>query len=315
MATAPPAPAPKLESIGHGPIVMPPTSLPPGVHPGYSIGETDRMHDSRIVAYAVMLRANFKVRDREFSGSALGLHEVVFMRKFYEELGGSITLDPTWPAGLRRLIPLTQDDVQRELKRFNVTFIIPREHGLTEITPMYLGTEESEQLRRLHVVMKNQFEAWTKILAKATDRLDARDRANPDLGIVQSLACDHISARELEELANLADPSRDGLAGIVLDEIGPLSTTTTIPTTEAAPAKTLDEIMAQAEKESDAKPDAAQALVDKLVANASVDNGQAMEIASLVEMAGPGVTLSDDDIIRVLGSKAKLAGVKRVLKG
>jgi hypothetical protein len=302
--------------LGRGPSVLPPTQLPKNIHPGFVIGESDRIHDTRIVAYAIMCRADYKVGDREFSGSSLGLHETVLMKRFYEENNGSVRLDPTWPPGLRRLVPMTQEMLQKELERFKVTFIVPRQQGALELTPLFLGVEPAEQIRRLHDVMRRQMEAWAKVLETAKGRIPEDQKRDVHPEIVMSMACDHITQRELEEIANMADPSRDGLKEVTLDEIVLPGATAAIPLTEAAPAKTLDELQAQAAKEVDAQTsDPLQVLIERLMAEASVTDGQAMQIASLVDLAGGAAKVADDDIIGVLGTKAKLAGVKRVLKG
>jgi hypothetical protein len=83
----------------------------------------------------------------------------------------------------------------------------------------------------------------------------------------------------------------------------------------AASQSDLDKAEAAAADEVDKEVDPQQVLIQRLIDEASVDGSQAIQIASLLELSGGADNLGDDGIVRVLGTKAKLAGVKRVLKG
>lgn len=304
--------------LGVAPAILPVTSLPKNIHPGFVVGENDRIHDARIVAYAIMVRADYKIGERVFSASSLGLHEAVIMKRFYDELGGTVTLDSSWPPGLARLRPLTQEQLQVELARFKTTFVIPQEHGIMEITPQFLGTEPADQLRRLHALMIKQMAKWASIMETAKARIpaaelkhhDGRDK-HPD--VIMSMACDHITPRELQEIANIADPTREGIDAITLPEV--FLPSTPVPVVETEKPVDLAAIQAQADAEVDAALDPTEELNQRLQKELSLEPSKALALVNLVESIGEGVTLADDDIIAVLGSKAKLAGVRRILKG
>lgn len=300
-----------VKDIGLPPMTLPVTKLPAGIHPGFVIGESDRIHDTRIVAYAIMCEAEYKVGDRELSGTALGLHEVVLYRRFYEELSGSVRIGANWPPGINRLRPLTQEQLQAELNRMKVTFVVPKGQTVMDLTSLYLGSEPAEQIRRLHTVMRRQMEAWAKLVEIAKGRVPvAQKDVHPEM--LLSLACDHITPRELEEVANIADPSRDGVGDVELPEAFLPSSAPVASTT--APGSTLSEIEAQANAEVDSVLDPASSLLARLKAEGITD-GQAMDIASLVDVVGGSATIADADIIERLGSKAKLAAVRKALKG
>lgn len=316
--SAPAVVAPNV-SLGLSPMVQPITKLAPGVHPGFVVGETDRIHDSRTVAWAIRCRVNLKVGDREFSDN-LCLHEIVLYRRFYEESAGSIALDPSWPPGLARLVPLTQEQLQVELKRFKETFIVPSNNSTLDITDIYLGTEPAEALRRLHDLMKRQLVAWGKLIIIATARVqNVPAGLHPE--ILFSLACDHITAKELEDLAAMGDPGKvnsDGIQFSLPEVANPAAKTgglTIDHGSEASPGgPSLADLEAQANAEVDAQPDAIDALLSRL-RGAGLDDQQALALASLVDMGVDPASLADDDIVRALGSKAKLAAAKRALKG
>jgi hypothetical protein len=77
----------------------------------------------------------------------------------------------------------------------------------------------------------------------------------------------------------------------------------------------LEELEAQAAAEVDGQePDPHELLVAKLQ-KAGLEHQQALSVASLVDLARDPGSIPDDDLIQVLGSKAKLAATKKALKG
>ena len=317
-------------SMGPGPSMLPVTKLPENVHPGFYLGEKDAGVLNRIVAYAIHTRCTIKSGDRELSAQDMCLHEVAFFRRMYEEDGGSLVLDPAWPPGLARCTPLEQDGLNRELERLRDRLIIPKNGGALHILPTFIGTEPDEQLKRLHEIMRLQLEAWAKALAIAKKRIppaelvtiNAKGQTVPKHPeIIQSMACDRMTTQEIEAIANIADPSRDGLGEIELPEaiLPPVAATTPGGEPVGAPEETgpsLAEIEAQAEAEVDGTPiDPQEALVAKLEAKAGLDHQQALSVASLVDLARDPSSIPDDDLVQVLGSKAKLQATKRALKG
>lgn len=307
---------PKTESIGPGPsMFLPMQDLPANIPKGgggYRSGP-DLMDtgSGRIVAYAIRVRADLKVGDREFSGE-ISLHEYAPFRRFYEELNGNVRLEPGWPPGLSRLVPLTQEQLSVELNRMKVAFIVPRTNSVLEILPLFLGAEPAGQLTRLHDLMRRQMEAWAKLVEIAKKRIPEKVRPT-DPERLLALACDHITARELEEIAAMGDPSRDGVGSIELPEVlapAPMRVNGGSVDDVLAP-KSLEEI--EAEVNAEKVEDPQLELIAKLKKE-GLDETQAASIASLIELSG-GAALSDEDILSTVGNKTKVAAVKRALKG
>lgn len=301
--------------LGFGPSILPPTKLPANVAPAFSSGpDLGRVENGKIVAYAIRVRSDLKIGDRDFSGE-ICLHELVIMRRFYEEVdGGSITPNPAWPPACQRLIPLTQERLKVELNRMLTNYVVPRTNSVFVVPTAFLGTEPAEQLKRLHTVMQRQLEAWAKVVEVARKRLDGQTFTSPHLELIA--AFDHITTRELEEIANIADPSRDGIGDLEL----PAALLTAEPTSSApgmiaAGQMTPAAAQAQIEAETQA-PDANHALVERLVAKAEITQQQALAVATLVDLMD-GADIADNDLADAIGSKAKsrLDAVRRVLKG
>lgn len=298
--------------IGFGPSMLPVTTLPANVAPAFASGpDVSNVQFGKTVAYAIRVRADLKVGDREFSAEVC-LHEVVMLRRFYEDLnGGSVQINPSWPPACQRLIPLTQVQLRRELDRMLENFTIPRSNGVVVIPAMFLGTEPAEQMRRLHTIMQRQLDAWARVVETARKRLVGQQFDNPHLELVA--AFDLITARELEEVANLADPARDGIDEIELPEAclprGGASTPS------AAPERTTptpEDIAAQVAAE-DVPDDPQQQLVSDLMGRADLTQQQALSVVALADLMGKDIP--DANLIDAIGSKAKsrLEAVRRVL--
>lgn len=298
--------------IGVGPSMLPVTSLPAGVKAAYASGpDVDRVDNGKIVAYAIRVRANLKVGDREFSGDVC-LHEAVMLRRFYEDVGsGSVNLVPEWPPGLERLIPLTQPRLQRELTRMMENFVVPRNNTILVVPTAFLGSEPAEQLQRLHKVMQRQMEAWAALVEKAKGRIGPMRSKDPVLEMSQ--AFEHITSRELEEVANIADPSRDGVGDIELPEVLVASPASQVQSA-IQPTKTLEQIRQEVDAEEPSE-DAHEALIGRLMAKAELSQQQAMSVAAVVDLVD-GSEISDDALSEAIGSKAKakLEAVRRALK-
>ena len=314
MATAPPIPE----------IVLPPQQLllPPkdtGRFSGFVIGETDRPQDERTVAVTIGVRANFRVNDREFSG-AICLHEVLALRKFYEEQNGSVTLEAGWPAGVPRHRHLTQAQLMAEVTRMSRDYVIPKENGKIDIMAIYYGAEPSVRLRKIHEIMRKQAEAWAALVPVIMAR------AKPSEGhallvwnnlhdeVKRSQAYDGISTQELNRIVNLADPALDVMENLVLESI-PLSAALGVGSPTEPPVD-VDQSAIQAEAEAAA--DAAQTPVERLVdalAAGGLSASDALAVASLVEMVGAGAKLTDSDISAALSAptKAQITLAKTVL--
>ncbi len=264
---------------------------------------------NRVVAYAIRVRAECKVGDREFSAD-INLHEAVLLRRFYEESGGgTVRITPEWVPLLDRLVPLSQEQLKAELDRMNTNFIVPRPTGTFAVPSVFLGNEPAEQLKRLHDVLRRQLDAWTGIVDVAMGRLSNKP-ADPDLAIVA--AFEAITGKELEDIANIADPSRDGAGELELPEAAPL--VKAIQAFEADPQMTPEAAMKMVEAEGQAE-DVQQALVQRLGA-AGLDQQHALAVATLAELCGDG-QIPDDELADAAGTKAKakLEAIRRALKG
>lgn len=316
MATAPTIPE----------IVLPPQQTiafpreeTPRNRGGFIIGESDRPQDDRIVAITIGLRANFRINDREFSGP-LCAHEYIPMRRFYEDQNGSITLEPGWVAGVFRHRQLTQAQLVAEVTRMNSAFAIPRENGVTDVMGIYYGAEPAGRVRKIHEIMRKQAEAWSKLVPVLHARAKPKD--GHALVVWNGLpsevqlahAYDTITTQELNAIVNLADPGMDLVGDLVLDTVSLSSFQGGLPAPDAPPVD-IAATQAAAEAEADASQSGLDVLVDKLAA-AGLPPSSALEVASMVEMMGPGATIGDNDLTVALGSasKAKLAAVREVLK-
>lgn len=313
MATAPTTPE----------VVLPPQQfLPTQIAPtnadgGYIIGETDRPMDDRIVAITIGIRATFRVNDREFSGP-ICMHELTVLKRFYEEQNGSIKIEPGWVPGVSRHRGLTHTLLMHEIERMRRDYRIPRQNDMLDIVALYYGTEPSQQVRRLHEVMKRQGEAWAKLMPTLIKR------ATPDSGydliqwnslkpeVRQSQAYDLMSTQELDRICNMGDPGRDAVDELFLAQVS------MIPSADAVlapPSVDIDTLAREAEAAADAE--AANSPVDRLVEalkTAGVAPNGALAVASLVEMLGPGGTIGDGDLATAIGSsKGQIKAARGVL--
>jgi hypothetical protein len=299
----------KLASFG--PTMAPPRrdSVPASAAPFFIIGADDKPLDERKVAATIAVRAEIKVGDRSFSCPVL-LHEVVVLRHYYEARAGSgqVRITAAWVPALERTRMLTHADLVAEAQRMRETFIIPKPGGIViKSFEMFFGAEPSAQLKRLHTVMREQYEAWNALFAKAKGRLPA-DIVALHPKVQESHASELITDRELEEIALIADPSRRGLEQIQLAEIKPAD----IAAAPEAPVASLSLEAIKAEAEASV-PDTltpGEILVDKLLAK-GLDETRALGVAALVEEFGDRVT--DADLLKVLGSKTKVEQVKPLL--
>ena len=289
------------------------TSLPTNMKAAYSSGPDIGSPDTgRIVAYAVRVRATLKVGDREFSGD-ICLHDTVMLRRFYEELGsGSVVLAPEWVPYLQRIVPLTQEQLQRELTRLLENYIVPRANGATVVPAIFLGTEPAEQLKRLHSIMQRQLSAWSALVDSAAKRVPHPSK-DPAHALAQ--AFEAITARELEDVAGIADPGRDGAGTIELPEVllptAPLAAAAAAPSPAPSPEEVHRLLAAE-----ELVVDAAEALITRLTVKAGLTQQQALGVAAVVEVAAGG-ELSDTVLLDAAGplSKTKLDAVRRALKG
>jgi hypothetical protein len=282
--------------------------LPPGAAKFYMAGSDDRPTDTRTVGVAVRVRADLKIGDRDFSAS-LCMHEVAVLRRFYEmRAGGAIRLATGWQPALPRLVPLTHDKLKAEAERMARTFVVSR-NGQPPVMCFadFFGQSPSEQLVRLHTVMKQQCEGWLDLMKRARGRMTTH---HEDPVLVESMVQDLITEKELDELANLADPSRRGLDDIELGEI-------VLPGLDSVltPANNADAVAAaKAAAEADDKPDPLEQLMDRLKA-AGASERQALETASLLEIAGDPAKISDEDLTRIAGGKGRVAAFRKAIAG
>ena len=267
----------------------------------YIIGSDDRPLDTRVVAVAIAVRADSKVGDREFSHT-LNLHEAAVIRRFYESRGGSIVLSPYWPPGITRFRQLTQDELRRERDRMRTSFVIPRPVGQAPVLCFdeFFGAQPADQLRRLHAVMKEQLDAWNTLMVAARKRVteDVRDPAVRDM-----LASERIQARELDEIANIADPSKRGLDEVELGEI--MLTATPAP----GDAPLLGNRVAPPQ-EADTDLDKALDAVTK-----AGFPSKALELVALLESKGKPDNMSDAEIAQITGNAGDAPRIRAALKG
>lgn len=279
--------------------------------PMFIIGADDRPADNRIVARTIALRGDIKAGDREFSSPVLA-HEVIALRHHHESRTGSgqIRVSASWPPGLPRERGLTHSDLAAEVKRMRETFLSPRQNGqVIKSFEIYFGAEPTEQLKRLHEVMRLQYAAWSELVDKAVKRIEGdTSKLHPE--VVKSMAYDLITEREVETVLALADPSRAGLKEIELAEVKPAD----IALAAAAVKQDLDAVKAAAEKEVDeTELTPGERIADKLGAS-GLDSQRAMAVGALVENAGGEPSkVSDEDLIRVLGSKQKAEQIRKLM--
>lgn len=261
----------------------------------YILGSDDRPQDSRVVAIAIHVRAEWRVQDREFTWP-IALHEFCVMKNFYEGLGGSIRLVPGWAPGVPRYANLTQDDLKNEITRLKLKAVIPRLNAQPTMSfPQFFGADPSEQLARVHKTMKEQLEAWKALLPLLRKRV-----TNPpaDEVMLESLAAELASASELEAIAYMADPSKRGIEDTFLPTVEPVQIT--------VPVAMID----------DEADDTDRALARLAAAN--VPKQAALELATLLESAGSVAKITDAALVKALGGTATkdlIAQVRAALAG
>ena len=284
--------------------------------PFFIAGENDRPEDNRIVAVTIGVRCKFKTQDREASGPVC-IHLIPTLRKFYELQGGSVEIEPGWPVKLERLRPLTASKLKQEIDLISSTYKIPTDNGgAIDCVLPFLGATPDDRLRNLRDQMEQQMEAWKKLVEIGKARLAPEAKAlHPAVQL--SLAYENFTAKELEQIVDMGDPSKRATSEIDLSEI-------VVPNLEATPAsldapklkpsidldKLQKEIAENMEKEGD-EIDAALARLK----TAGFNEGQSIALASLIDLHGGGAKIPANEIERVLGSKAKLAEAKAALKG
>ena len=281
--------------------------LPSGAAKFYMAGSDDRPTDTRIVAVAVRVRADLKIGDRDFSAS-LCMHEVAVLRRFYEmRAGGAIRLATGWQPALPRLVPLTHDKLKAEAERMARTFVVPRQ-GQPPVMCFadFYGQSPSEQLVRLHTIMKQQYEGWLDLEKRARGRLTVH---HEDPAIMASMVQDLITEKELDDLANMADPSKRGLDDIELSEI-------LLPGISSAltPANNVDAVAAAKAAAEQEPADPLEQLMDRLKAAGATER-QSLETASLLEIAGGVDKISDEDLSRIAGGKGRAAAFRKAMVG
>jgi hypothetical protein len=297
------------------------TPAPAAPSPFYMSGVDDRPADNRVVAISVGVRAEMKVGDRDFSGVMM-LHELVVMRRFYEARGGgSIRLQPGWLPGLDRYRKLIRSDLMSEIQRLRTSMVVAKQPGTPPVMCFneFFGQEPGEQLSRMHEVMRQQYEAWKALLAKCKTRLTgdltwinphtSKREALP-AAVIESMACDLMTEREMDDIANIANPSMRTIDDL---ELAPIDEPA--PAAPAAPTKSLAEIEAEvAADEGDKAMADLDALMARLTAAGAKEN-EVLPLASLLEAAKEPGRISDDDIILILGNKGRLAAIRKAFKG
>lgn len=291
-----------------GPTMAPPTKSDKPVEPFFMVGVDDKPLDTRVIAMGIGIRAEIKVGDRTFSSVVL-LHEVVVLRHFYETKAGSgqVRISAAWPPALQRIKPLTHNNLVEEVKRMRESYVTAKQGGqMVKSFELYFGTEPSAQLKRLHHVMREQYEAWNSLFAKAMTRLDA-DTKDIHPKMRESMATELITEQELERLALIADPSRAGLDQIQLDEIQPADIQVAVE--NATAAQSVEEIKAQVEADTE-EDSPVEKLLDRLMTKGGLDSQRAGQLAQLIGDKGRA---TNDDLVRILGSKTKADQIKPLL--
>lgn len=264
-------------------------------HGSYAIGPDVRpSRTERPVAIAVRVCADLKIGDREFSAE-INMHEVVALRRFYDALGGgTVRLTAYWPPGMPREIPLTNEQLQRELERMRNSFVVIQESGMTTMVVEELfGPEPAEQLRRLHQTMKEQYEEWRKLVATAKERVP--DATSMDPGLALAAAYERMADTELEAIARLADP-----ASRMPDFIE-------LPTLETSPETTAAQ---QAEQEVQDE------VLERQLAHIEAAGFKREQAMSLLALRSMYTEITDDLISDALNtsSKAKIATARGALQ-
>lgn len=265
------------------------------------VGEDDRPLDTRTVAITVAVRANFKIGDRDFSHHCM-MHEYATMKRYYEGArGGSIELQPYWAPGVPRYRELTQDELKRELERMRRTYIIPRPGGQIPVLCFdeFFGAQPSEQLKRLHKAMREQLAAWNTLLVTARGRVDRDPRMSA--AVRESLAYERMTPRELEAIAQMTDPSKQGLDDVVLP---------TVAMPGEGSGDGLDAQLAGADPNADARLDRALAALE-----AAGFGEKALPLIQLLESVGTAAKMTNDEITRVVGSAADADRIRLALTG
>lgn len=193
--------------------------------PVFFVGDDRRksVGDDKIVAVSVTVNLVCREGEREFSASA-GLHELPVLRRFYDAIGGNITINKSWVPGVPRQRTLNQDALATELERLTNTYIVRADgKGVRNITAEVYGPTPSEQLRNIHKAMKEIMQAWAKLEEKGLQRVMAgypkEKLAKLHPQEIAALAADEILDREIDEVIALADPQTIALNEIELSHV------------------------------------------------------------------------------------------------
>jgi hypothetical protein len=241
--------------------------------------------------------------EREFSACA-GLHELPILKRFYDAIGGNITVNKAWVPGVSRQRTLNQDALAAELERLTNTYIVRGDgKGVRSITAEVYGATPSEQLRSLHKAMKAILEAWVKLEAKGLERVKAgypkEKLARLHPAEIAAMASDEILEREIDEVVALADPQTLSLNEIELSNVQ-------IPAPEKADA--VVESVAEGEDPEEA--------LQTYFTRAGLKGDTAVDLATLcVTIGAAKVTDAQLGTVRGLDkvSKETLAKVKTLL--
>jgi len=290
----------------------------------YMAGSDDRPTDNRIVAVAIRIRCDIKIGDRDFSSGSFCLHEIALMRRYYDARGGgSIRPQPGWLPALDQFARLTHDKLRAEIDRLRKGTVVPRpsQAPLVCFDDLF-GTMPNEQITRMHTVMREQYDAWLKLVATCVGRMGARGHADPL--IAKSMSLDLMTEREIDEIINIANPAMRGLSELELPAVPVPAAPVPLPILsdeemEAAERAALAGAKASLDAaklaaEGDKDPIADQ--LDRLKA-LGIPDRTAMELSSLLELAGAADTVADADISKITGfkDKAKVADVRKALIG
>jgi hypothetical protein len=292
-----------------GPSLSPPRSdAAATADPFFLSASTDRPLDRRPVARTIGVRVTVKLSDKEASGS-LCLHEIGIARRWYERQGGSVTVEPGWLPALPRHRKLTRDALVLEAERMRGTYRIVYKTRVDDFMAEFFGTEPAQQVVRLHALMRDQSRAWDDAVAVARELCRERrkhDRAFHDLHPLQQEAAvyDYISAQDIDTLLRIGQPDLEAIPD--LPELSELTAPEAAKPSAPAANTKLEDIKLQAEEAADssAEADPQLARIDRLIA-AGLSQQQALDVTSAVEVAGDGVSLTDDELRKLLGSGAK----------
>jgi hypothetical protein len=260
-------------------MAISPKNTTAAIDEAFVIGkETTNARDSAKVAWVITTNFQLKDGSKERSHSC-PIHEIPFMRRMYPD--GEVKPEANWAPGIMRCRQVSRAEIEREIERLGLTYIIRTTGATRFLVKELLGEDPGKQLVRLHQLMHEAHNAWLLLEKQGVIRVKERLRTNakamgkvwdgkmPSTLRMQGLIGDTITADEMDSIVKIFDPTPDKLASIDLATIE-----------LEAPTEGEDEAITTGSSTGD------KDLIDKLIAN-KFDKETAEEIAAVAAATPP----------------------------